>query len=634
MSRKHKNSPALLPLGALAAGFGLASAALAQTTPAPTKEETVMPTVRARASAEPQGKDAYQATETRIGKGKQDIRDIPQALTVITEKVMDDRNFSNVKEVLKNTAGITFQAAEGGEEDIKVHGISLQSTGDIFIDGMRDPAFYDRDTFFLDKVELLRGSASLLFGRGSTGGAVNQVTKQAQLADQNEIEVSMGSHSALRAVADFNTRTGETSALRVTAMTNTADSNGAGSKIDKRGIGLNYRIGVDETDEFGITLYGLQNDNGINYGVRWIRPTATSPYVNGVNTKLDPDAYYGLASDFNKGTAYYGMLTHTHRFSKDTEVVTKVRAANYSRDQRATLWNFAAANQQPGGQAVTLDNLSDATVITRGFQPKKQDMQTLTAQSDLSTRFKALGVDHYFQAGVDFAHEKKQVYAQVTAAQGGIVPTRPNTTIGTPYDGASIDESLRSYRTNNDYVSKAYGAYLQDMVQIAPMWKVLAGLRFDSLKGTYHSYNTASATQVYPLQDTPPTPATATSLAMPGSPWHMNISEVSKRAAVLFQPNEQWSFHLMGATSFNTSGDAYSLSAANQNIPPEKSVNVELGFSGGRLFGRRGGRARHYLVGPGPAQGRPARTGWRNASGHRHAERLGPARRCDAQPHA
>ncbi len=563
MSRNKKTSlpkaHTLLPLGALAAGFGLASAALAQTTPP--KEDNVLPTVRAKASAEKQGKDDYQATETRIGKGKQDIRDIPQSLTVVTEKLMDDRNYSNVKEVLKNTAGISFQAAEGGEEDIKIHGISLQSTGDIFIDGMRDPAFYDRDTFFLDKVELLRGSASLLFGRGSTGGAVNQVTKQALLADQNQIDVTMGSHGALRAIGDFNSRTGETAALRVSAMANTADSNGAGSKIDKRGIGLNYRYGVDETDEFGITLYGLQNDNGINYGVRWIRPTATAPYVNAVNTKLDPDAYYGLASDFNKGTAYYGMLSHTHRFSPQTELITKVRYAEYTRDQRATLWNFAAAAQQPGGQAVTLDTLSPATVITRGFQPKKQDMQTVTAQSDLSTRFNAWGMPHTLQTGVDFAHEKKQVFGQISAAQGGVVPARPNTTIGTPFDGASIDEGLRSYRETSSYVSKAYGGYLQDMVEFAPMWKLLLGLRYDNLKGDYSAYA---------VPNNALTPVTTTG-------YQMKVSEWSKRAAVLFQPNAQWSFHLMGATSFNTSGDAYSLSSANQDIPPEESVNVELG---------------------------------------------------------
>ncbi|MFG6431811.1 TonB-dependent receptor [Roseateles sp. LYH14W] len=580
MSRKNKSkAPAmLLPLGALAAGFGLASAALAQTAPAPTpqaKGDNVLPVVRAKASAEKQGKDDYQATETRIGKGKQDIRDIPQSITVITEKVMDDRNFSNVKEVLKNTSGITFLAAEGGEEDIRIHGIPLQSTGDIFIDGMRDPAFYDRDTFFLDKVELLRGSASLLFGRGSTGGAVNQVTKQAQLADQNQIDVTMGSHGALRAIADFNQRTGETAALRVSAMVNHADSNGAGSKVDKRGVGVNYRFGIDETDEFGVTLYALQNDNGINYGVRWIRPTATSPYVNGLNTKLDPDAYYGLASDFNKGTAYYGMLTHTHRFSKDTELVTKVRYAEYTRDQRATLWNFAGAALQPGGQAVTLDNLSGATVITRGFQPKKQDMQTITAQSDLSTRFKALGFEHTLQTGVDFAHEKKQVFAQVSAAQGGVVPARPNTTIGTPSDGASINESLRSYRDNNAYTAKAYGGYLQNMIQLAPAWKLLAGLRYDNLTGDYEQYA---------VPNNALSPVTTT-------PYRMKVSEVSKRAAVLFQPNAQWSFHLMGATSFNTSGDAYSLSAANVNIPPEESLNVELGAKWDSADGRLSLRA-------------------------------------------
>jgi catecholate siderophore receptor len=584
-SRRQRPALNLLPLGALAAGFGLASAALAQAPAAPATaasapktEEAALPTVRVKATVEKQGKDDYQATETRIGKGKQDIRDIPQALTVVTEKVMDDRNFNNVKEVLKNTSGITFQAAEGGEEDVKIHGLSLQGTGDVFIDGMRDPAFYDRDTFFFDRLELLRGSASLLFGRGSTGGAVNQVTKQAVLADQNQIDVSIGSHGAVRAIGDFNKRTGESAAFRVSAMTNQADSNGAGSKIDKRGIGASYRVGIDETDEFGVTVYGLQNDNGMNYGVRWIKPTAASPTSDtGPITSLDPDAYYGTSSDFNKGTAYYGMLTHTHRFSKDTEIVTKVRAANYTRDQRATLWNFAAATQQPGGQAVSLATLSPSTVITRATQLKKQDMQTATAQSDFSTKFESLGFKHSLQAGLDFSNEKKQVFAAISAAQGGIVPSKPNTTIGTPYDGAWVDESPRSYRTNNDYVSNAWGGYVQDMVEIAPMWKLLAGLRYDSLRGTYHSYNTTSATVVYPLVDTPATPATATTLALPGSPWHMNVSEVSKRAAVLFQPNEQWSFHLMGATSFNTSADAYSLSAANENIPPESSVNVELG---------------------------------------------------------
>jgi hypothetical protein len=64
--------------------------------------------------------------------------------------------------VLHNTAGVTFQAAEGGEEDIRLRGFSLTTTGDIFVDGVRAPAFYERDTFNNDRIELLRGSAPLV----------------------------------------------------------------------------------------------------------------------------------------------------------------------------------------------------------------------------------------------------------------------------------------------------------------------------------------------------------------------------------------------------------------------------------------------------------------------------------------
>jgi catecholate siderophore receptor len=577
MSRKQSRKAArptrpalsLLPLGALAAGFGLASAAMAQTSvapvakPAATKpaaDEAALPTVRVKAAAEPQGKDAYQATETRIGKGKQDIRDIPQSLTVVTEKLIDDRNLDNVKEVLKNTAGITFMAAEGGEEDIRIHGISLQSTGDIFIDGMRDPAFYDRDTFFLDKVELLRGSGALMFGRGSSGGAVNQVTKQAVLADQNEIAITASSHAGLRAVGDFNRRSGETTAWRIGTMVDRADNDGAGNMINKVGLAGSVRTGIGETDEFALTAYALQNENGMNYGMPWIRPTATAAVTTEL-LPLDPTAYYGLASDRNKGSAHYVMGQHTHRFSPEVELVTKARYADYTRDQRAGTVRFAAAALQPGGVPVSLQTFGPDTVLTRGKQLKVQDMQTVTVQSDLSAKFKAAGMAHHVLTGVDFAQEKKQVYTDILAAQGGIVPAKPNTTVGRPNDGASVDEGLRSFRPNNDYVSKGYGAYLQDMIQIAPMWKVVAGLRYDKLNGDYNQY-------------TAPTNA-ATPLTV--APYQMRISEWSKRAAVLFQPNEQLSFHFLAATAFNTSGDTYSLSAANQGIPPEKSLNLELG---------------------------------------------------------
>src|SRR4051812_6444776 len=177
--------------------------------------KTLAPVVVKEKAEAPEGKDALRATTTTIGKGNQELRDIPQSITVVTEKLIDDRNLDTMKDVLRQTAGVTFQAAEGGEEDIRLRGFSLAGTGDIFLDGMRDPAFYDRDTFNNDRIELLRGSASMLFGRGSTGGAVNQVSKVPRLISEHEVTTTLGSHNYARITGDFNFKTGEDQALRI-----------------------------------------------------------------------------------------------------------------------------------------------------------------------------------------------------------------------------------------------------------------------------------------------------------------------------------------------------------------------------------------------------------------------------------
>ncbi|MDB5848116.1 MAG: TonB-dependent siderophore receptor [Rhodoferax sp.] len=388
----HATAPyAMLPLGAMLLAGSMS--AMAQT--APVENKTLAPVTVKEKADEPEGKDSIKVNRTTIGKGNQALRDIPQSITVITEKLIDDRNFDTVRDVLRNSGGISFQAAEGGEEDIKLRGFSLQGSGDVFVDGIRDPAFYERDTFNNDRVEILRGSAALLFGRGSTGGAVNQVNKQPLLVNQSEVDTTVGSHKYRRVTGDFNIKTGESAALRLNAMVNTADNNGAGSSIDKRGIAGAYRFGIGEVDEFSVGFYHLDNENGINYGLPWIRPTATAAVgTSTLNGNLDPDAYYGMDSDYNHGRASYGTLSHTHRFSGDVELKTSIRKGAYSRDQRASLIRFAAANLQPGGQAIGLNNFGPNTVLARSAQNKVQDMDNLYGQSDLSAKFTGLGFKH------------------------------------------------------------------------------------------------------------------------------------------------------------------------------------------------------------------------------------------------
>lgn len=565
------SSSALLPLGALLLAGSMG--AMAQSSTADTDKTLGTVVVKERAEA-PEGKDALRATQTTIGKDQQLLRDIPQSVTVVTEKLIDDRNLDTVKETLKNTSGISFLAAEGGEEDIRLRGLSLQATGDIFIDGMRDPAFYERDTFNLDRLEVLRGSASMLFGRGSTGGAVNQVSKQPRTMDESEVSLTAGSHNYLRATGDFNIQTGENAALRINAMSTKADNNGAGSSLDKKGIAATYRFGIGTANEFSVGLYDLQNNNGMNYGMPWMRPTASSPVSDTtLIDKLDPSAYYGMASDYNKGSAQHLTASHTHRFQDDSELKTSVRKGHYERDQRAgtvrvcqqlvnrTTGVISPNPLCPAVTTVQLDTFSPSTILTRGTNLKIQDLDTLYLQSDYSAKFKALSLQHELLAGAEFASEKRQVYGARTAAQGGVTLTKPTTTAGTPNDGAFINESSRVLYQTNQFDSTAYGVYVQDLVQVAPHWKVLAGLRYDNLVGDYSTYS---------IPSTAAGPVTTAS-------YTMKVSEISKRVGVLYQPNALHSYHFSAATSFNTSGDAYSLSANNVDVSPEQSINLELG---------------------------------------------------------
>lgn len=547
----RSSSPALLPLGALM----LAASAGTWAQQVPDAQSKSLATVIVREKAEaPEGKEALRATTTTVGKGNQEVRDIPQSLTVVTEKLIDDRNLDSLKDVLRNTGGITFLAAEGGEEDIRLRGFSLAGTGDIFLDGMRDPAFYDRDTFNNDRIEVLRGSASLLFGRGSTGGAVNQVSKVPRLINEHEVTTTLGNHQYRRVTGDFNFHTGKNAALRINAMKTKADNNGSGSSLDKQGLAASYRFGIGTANEFMASLYYLDNDNGMNYGLPWIRPRATdTSATNTLIGSLNPTAYYGMASDYNAGGAKVATLSHIHRFGNGTELRTQVRKGAFERDQRAGTVRFTAGTD--------LSNFGPGTVFNRGTQLKIQDLDTLHAQSDLSTAFNALGVAHSVQAGVDFAREEKTVYLARNAAQGGVNLVKPSTRAGTPNDGAWIDEQARVLRLGNQFVAKSWGAYAQDLVQVAPHWKLLGGLRYDSLEGQYDNFT---------IPNNAPGPVTAL-------PYQQKISEVSKRLGVLYQPSDTASFHFSYGTSFNTSGDSYSYNALSANTPPEQSRNIELG---------------------------------------------------------
>lgn len=564
------SAPRLLPLGALAAGFGLLqTAALAQSPPAApasaasaaaTAKETTMTPISVKAKVETDA-NSVRATTSTIGKGNQDLRDIPQSVTVVTEKLIEDRRVDTLKEALHQTAGISFMAAEGGEEDIRLRGFSLTASGDIYIDGMRDPAFYDRDTFSYDRIELLRGSASMLFGRGSTGGVVNQVNKVPFLNNATEVNFTLGNHDYMRLTGDFNMKTGDTSALRLNVMKTDADNNGSGSSIDKEGIAPTLRWGIGTSDEFQAGFYYLHNNNGINYGIPWLRQSSTQTNANpSTLVNIDPANYYGAASDYNAGGATYGTFNHTHRFQDGGQLKTALRHGTYDRDQRASTIRFLVPN-------TGTDNLTDATRLVRGGpvngaanpnyagNNKVQDMEATYLQVDYSNKFKWFGMNNEVLTGIDLAREEFHNYT-LTLPTGVTLNKNPTPiTIGSP-DNASgwVDESLRQKVLSRQFIAKALGIYVQDLVQVAPAWKVLAGLRWDKFQGDYSSPGSATFPEA-----------------------SRSDSLFSHRFGVLFQPNDQMSFYASYGTSFNTSGDLYNYDAPGSRADPEKSRNIEVG---------------------------------------------------------
>jgi catecholate siderophore receptor len=575
----NSTSSRLLPLGALAAGFGMLGApAEAQEAPpvpessasAGARKETTLGAISVKARPETD-QNSVRATTTSIGKGTQELRDIPQSITVITERLIEDRRIDTLKQALHQTAGVTFMAAEGGEEDIRLRGFSLAASGDIYVDSLRDPAFYERDTFSFDRIELLRGSASMLFGRGSTGGVVNQVNKQAFLANASQVDFTLGTGSYMRMTGDFNLKLSETSAARINVMNTSATGGGGNDKLDKQGLAPTVRWGIGTNDEFYLSGYYLRNNNGMNYGLPWVRVSSkqTNADPSSIIEGLDPKNYYGAASDYNAGSAAYATSGYTHRFADGGELKSAIRHGRYDRDQRAsTIRFFTNANAANGPIVATpgLDTINGSTLLTRGTNNKVQDMQTTYAQTDYSNKYKAFGMKHELLTGVDLAHEVFHNYAMIVPPGVTLDKNAPRTTIGTPDDGTGfVDESARIKRMSGSFDAKAIGVYAQDLVEIVPTVKILAGLRYDYFKGEYLTYQTAT-TGTNP----PPLGTQLTDRARNDGLW-------SKRFGVLYQPTETASFHFSYGTSFNTSGDTYQYDDQTKNTPPEGSENYELG---------------------------------------------------------
>src|SRR5450830_376216 len=224
-----------------------------------------------------------------LSKLQGDLRDIPQSVIVVNKALMQSQGATSLTDALRNVAGITLGGAEGGQigNNINLNGFSART--DIYLDGFRDRGQYYRDTFALDEVEVLMGPSSMLFGRGSTGGAINQTTKKANLKASTEVTASVTSNGLVRTTVDNNRVLSDTSAVRIEAMAQDGKATTRDqSNVQDYGVAGSYVHGLGTSTEVTLSALIQHNHDMPDYGL---------PALNGHPINVDRNTSYGLNSD-------------------------------------------------------------------------------------------------------------------------------------------------------------------------------------------------------------------------------------------------------------------------------------------------------------------------------------------------
>src|SRR4051812_5366100 len=147
------------------------------------------------------------------------LQDTPQAVTVVSGELMKSQATTTLGEALRNVPGITIAIGEGGTlagDQFKIRGFDAKD--DVYLDGLRDFAAYTRDSFSYEEVQVLKGPSGLMFGRGTTGGAINTISKTPFLKDRYSAALEGGNGDHVRATADLNYAFSDTGAVRMNLM--------------------------------------------------------------------------------------------------------------------------------------------------------------------------------------------------------------------------------------------------------------------------------------------------------------------------------------------------------------------------------------------------------------------------------
>jgi catecholate siderophore receptor len=513
-----------------------ASDANASTAP---RDTGALPTVQVNDAAD---KNTFQAENTTVGaKVPTALRDIPQAVVVINRALLDSQGATSFQDALRNAPGVTIGGAEGGSIGNNVNLRGFAARTDIYLDGFRDRGQYYRDTFDLESIEVLYGPSSMLFGRGSTGGVINQVSKQAQLAPVSEVSAQVGTNDRYRTTVDIGRALSDTAAFRVNAFGQSVGSTRDEMRNKDYGIAPTVKFGIGTPTEVTLSALIQHNRDMPDYGV---------PPVNGRPVPVDKGTFYGLTDDRTIQDVQIVSARIDHRFSENFQLRNQTQYSHYVTDAR-----------ESGPSAVLTGPLSTSTALTNGnfttlpltslfarigSHDRMISDQSLYNTTDLISKFVTGPLHHELITGLELGHDS---YTNQTTARTNL----PITPILDPIYSATPSNSATTIGNYANAGANSVAAYANDTISIGEHWKIIAGLRWDHYQA--HIANTIS---------------------LPSYTSQTN-NFTSVRTGVIWQPTETQSYYASYGTSFNPSLETLTVTNGQQNLPPESNRAYEIG---------------------------------------------------------
>ncbi|UVL19106.1 TonB-dependent siderophore receptor [Pseudomonas sp. B21-023] len=432
-------SPLTLGLSLLFSA-GLASAA---TTTLP---ETSVTADSTREEDNPRVKDVTTATRTSTP-----ARYVPQAIDSVKTRNVLDYGSSNLGKALEGIPNVS-SGADTRFDSLRIRG--FDASNDFYLDGVRDDSQYTRDLHNIERVEVLKGPAAVLYGRGSQGGIVNRVSKAPEHGRRSTIEAQGGSQDLRSLYADLSADPSDTLSLRLNLGNEDKNS---------------FRDGIDGNHR---QLFAPSMSWQITPELNWLVQYEYSRYDRTPDRGIPGNPLTGRPADVSRKTTY----GDTQRDYINDRAESLRSRLNYElNDQWQLRHTFSL---------FTLESDFDNTYLT-AYRPVAGLVDRQRWQQDLSTRnlyntveleghVETFGLEHTLLVGLEMGEQRRNSLL----SQGVGVPS-------VPLQGATASQQHNGtmrVSSNNHTDVESRGIYLQDQIRLNDQWQLLAGVRFDQFE--------------------------------------------------------------------------------------------------------------------------------------------------------